>query len=573
MLFATDTVNNAGQAARWYEFHQTDPYILIPFFGYMFGVFLIAIIAHRYQKGAEFEAEYYVGGRSFGTWVLAMSWVATLASGGSFLGYPSLVYSYGWSMAFWVSGSTVTALIGLGIVGKRINRLARQTGALTLVDLLRDRFESNAVGVVYAIVIVIVTTVYLIAQFVAGARILESMLGTSYLMGMSLFAVSVVAYTTYGGFRAVAWTDTLQGIVMIVGIVMLVPLAVSAVGGLENAMTRGERPLAARTDLAAEKKGMATDRHAYLYGPGPQKVKKVNDKPDAKSAPPQRTSDMPDATAPDGDSESPTSDPWLPIGMGLSLFMLRSIGSIVMPTTVPRMLAFRDTKALRRALLILAPYFLLMYGSSLITMNCAYSLDLGLAPDESDRAVPELAQRIAPPLLAGLLIAAPFAAVMSTVDSALLVISASVVRDLVQKTWCPQITERSTKVLSYCVTGGAGVLVFGLALAIKPAFLQPLVIHYVGAAASAMCWPSLATLFWKRATATSVTVGLAGGAGIYILCVFIQPFANVFPMHPFVYGFFGSGLLVYTTARLSPMRPSKQLDLYFGRDTNSANNG
>ena len=93
---------------RWYEFRQTDPYILVPFFGYMAGVLLIAVIAHRYLKRSEFESEYYVGGRNFGAWVLAMSWVATLASGGSFLGYPSLVYSYGWSMAFWVSGSTVT---------------------------------------------------------------------------------------------------------------------------------------------------------------------------------------------------------------------------------------------------------------------------------------------------------------------------------------------------------------------------------------------------------------------------------------------------------------------------------
>ena len=90
---------------KWYELTQRDPAILIPFVGYMLGVFAIAIIAHRYQRGADFEVEYYVAGRSFGPWVLALSWVATLASGGSFLGYPSLVYSYGWTIAFWVSGS------------------------------------------------------------------------------------------------------------------------------------------------------------------------------------------------------------------------------------------------------------------------------------------------------------------------------------------------------------------------------------------------------------------------------------------------------------------------------------
>ena len=293
-------------------------------------------------------------------------------------------------------------------------------------------------------------------------------------------------------------------------------------------------------------KGMPTERHAYLYGPGPQKIKKSQ-------------------KASDADSPEPTPEPWLPIGMGLSLFILRSLGAVMMPTTVPRMLAFRDTTALRRALILLAPYFLLMYGSSLITMNCAHSLDLGLAPDESDQAVPELAKLIAPPILAGLLIAAPFAAVMSTVDSALLVISASVVRDLIQKTWRPGISGRSTKLLSYAVTGATGLIVFVLALLIEPAFLQPLVIHYVGAGASALFWPSFVTLFWKRATAAGVTAALSGGAGVYILAVITKPFDDVFPMHPFVYGFTISALLVYFVSLLGAKQRDEQLDPYFGR--------
>ena len=123
------------------EFKQADLYSLIPFVAYLIGVFAIAVVSARYLKGRNFESEYYVGSRSFGPWVLAMSWVATMASGGSFLGYPSLVYTYGWSMTLWVSGSCVTAIVGLGIVGKRINRLARQTGALT-----RSFFRSSANG-------------------------------------------------------------------------------------------------------------------------------------------------------------------------------------------------------------------------------------------------------------------------------------------------------------------------------------------------------------------------------------------------------------------------------------------
>ena len=529
----------------WYHVGQRDYAILVPFALFMFGVAVITVLSHRYQKTGDFRTEYYVAGRSFGAWVLAMSWVATLASGGSFLGYPSLVFSYGWSMAFWVSGSIVTAVIGLGIVGKRINRLARRTGALTLVDLLRDRFGSHAVGVTYSGVILVTTSVYLVAQFVAGARILESLLETSYAMGLLLFAVSVVAYTTVGGFRAVAWTDTLQGIVMIVGVVLLVPLTLSAAGGLERATLTGEHSQAARVDPEAAEHGVETERHAYLYPPGPRKQ-----------------------TEP-GDDEM--GGVFLPIGMGLSLFLIRSLGALMMPTTVPRMLAFRDTAALRRALMVLAPFFLLMYGSSLITMNCAPSLGLDLEPGESDQAMPALAQRLveldaAPALLAGLLIAAPFAAVMSTVDSALLVISACVVRDLVEKSFGIRLSDTAMRRLSYSVTALAGAGVFVGALMIEPRFLQPLVIHYVGGSASALFWPGLATLFWRRATATGVTAGLAGGGVIYIAAIFFKPLIDpVVLLHPFVYGFVGSAILVTAVSLCTAGQDDEQLVPYFGR--------
>lgn len=524
------------------RFHDVDSYVLVPFIGYLLGVFLIAILAHRRQSAAEFEAEYYVGGRGLGAWVLALSWVATMFSGGAFLGYPSLIYSYGWVVAFWVSGSIVTALVGLAIVGKRINRLARQTGALTLVDLLRDRFQSDAVGILCTLTIIPTTLVYLIAQFAAGTRILQSMLGTTYLTGIIIFTLSVVAYTTYGGFRAVAWTDTFQGIVMIVGILVLLPLAVSAAGGLEAAT----RQLMIREDPVAEARGLDSGRHTYLYGPGPEKVIGGEF-----------------GTVPKG---TPQPDPWLPISMGISLFLLRPLASVLLPTTVPRMLAFRDTAALRRAMILIAPYFLLMYGSSLVTMNCGYSLDLGLSPLEADRAVPELAKRVAPPVLAGLLIAAPFAAVMSTVDSALLVISASVVRDLVQKTWYPRMSERTTRALIYAVTGGAGVIIFMMALMIEPAFLQPLIIHYAGSVTSALFWPGIATLFWKRATAAGVISGLMAGILVYVICVLLEPLSASFPMHPFVYGFSGSALAVSFGSRLTSPQDAEQLRRYFGVD-------
>ena len=529
--------------------------VLVPFFGYLVAVFFIAWLCHRHQKhDHSFEDEYYVGSRSFGAWVLAMSWVATMASGGSFLGYPSRVFSYGWSMALWVSGSCVAAIIGLGVIGKRINRLARQTGALTLVDILRDRFQSRTIGIVYPVLIVFMTSVYLLAQFVAGATILENMLGMSYVKGLVFFSVCVVAYTTYGGFRAVAWTDTLQGIVMIVGIVLLVPFAISKAGG----MTQATDALSQRIDPVAEARHIPRHeqpKHAYLYGPGPLKVPNNI----------QELQHHAGTTMSISGDEGPTEDlSWLPWSLGISFFMLRSLAAMMMPTTVPRMLAFKDTRALRRALCLLAPYLFLMYVSSLIAMNCATRIDLGLQPHEADQAIPELAKHVAPWWLAGLIIAAPFAAVMSTVDSGLLVVSASIVRDLVQKNRRTQLSPRTTRRLSYGVTGGIGIVAFGMALT-KPPFLQPLIIYYAGGAAASLFWPSIVTLFWRRATSAGVLAGLLGGAGCFVLFNEYRPLDSILPLHPFVYGFVMSGVCTYLFCMLTPAQPQSQVELYFGR--------
>jgi len=398
---------------------------------------------------------------------------------------------------------------------------------------------------------VFITSVYLWAQFVAGARILENMLGMSYLTGLVLFSISVVAYTTYGGFRAVAWTDTMQGIVMIAGIGLLVPFAVHAAGGLENATLA----LRMRPDPVAEVKGIEPDPQAYLYGPGPQKI------PDNIKELLEHSESDPDS-APTG---TPLSDPWFPVSMGISFFMLRSIAAVMMPTTVPRLLAFRDTKALRRAMFLLAPYVFVMYGSSLITMNCAYVLDLGLEPYQSDQAIPTLAKRVAPSWIAGLIIAAPFAAVMSTVDSGLLVISSSIVRDLIQQQWYPQLPVKWTKRLSYTATGGVGLLVFLLALT-EPPFLQPLVIYYAAGSGCALFWPGLATLFWKRATAVGVVAGSVGGVLVFAICNALPSIKSLLPLHPFCYGFVASAILTALGSLTSRAQTSEQLERYFGRE-------
>src|SRR5207249_2846398 len=118
------------------------PYTLVAFGAYMAGVFLLGFLAHFLLKRGAFLKEYFLGDRNLGPWVLSLTYVATSVSGGSFVGFPSLIYTYGWVMALWIGGYMVSGITTKGILAKRLNQVSRLTGAITVPDVLRDRFRS-----------------------------------------------------------------------------------------------------------------------------------------------------------------------------------------------------------------------------------------------------------------------------------------------------------------------------------------------------------------------------------------------------------------------------------------------
>ena len=221
---------------------ETSVVTMVVFLAYILGVFGVAACSHRLLKSKSFLSEYFLGSRGLGTWALAFTFAATSASGGSFGGYPSLIYSYGWVLALWIASYMIFPLTTMGVIGKRINQVAHKTGAITVPDVLRDRFESQTIGILAGLIIMAFTTCVLVAQFKLGALIIEDTFNLtfkhSYEVSLLIFAVTVVFYTAYGGFRAVVWTDVMQGIVMGLGVVILLPIVLIKLGGLQQAAER-----------------------------------------------------------------------------------------------------------------------------------------------------------------------------------------------------------------------------------------------------------------------------------------------------------------------------------------------
>ena len=127
--------------------------VLATFAGYLVGVAALGLFAHRYLGRGSFVKEYFLGNRGLGPWVLAMTVAATAISGGTFMGFPSLIYTNGWVMALWIASYMVAPLTTMALMSKRLNQVARIAGSVTVPDVLRDRFGSPALGIVSSLLI------------------------------------------------------------------------------------------------------------------------------------------------------------------------------------------------------------------------------------------------------------------------------------------------------------------------------------------------------------------------------------------------------------------------------------
>lgn len=429
----------------------------------------IGVVANRYAEKGGFLKGYFLGNRGLGSWSMALT--ATVMSGGTFMGFPSLVYSYGWVVALWIASYMMVPLCTFAVLGKRMGQLSRQTGAITVPELLRERFQSPALGMIASGLMIFILAFSLIAQFKSGAIILQKVLPAipgitdaawsigdktpAFLYGLTIFTLVVVGYTVAGGFLAAVWTDVFQSVLMAIGVLILFPLALMRAGGLE----------------AATEAGIAQAGPGFAWAPGAGRE-------------------------------------FLPLGLAFSFFCMWSIAGMGQPATLVRLMAFRDTRTLRQAMFMLAVYNTLIYLPLVFIFICARRILPGL--ERSDEVMPTLALTVAHPAVAGLVLAAPFGAVMATVSAFLVQISSALVQDLYHRWIAPDAPERTLRRLSYAaIVATAGAAALGAVQ--SPEFLQAIIVFTGGANACAFLFPALMAAFWPRATARGAVASMVGG--------------------------------------------------------------
>jgi len=575
---------------------------LITFLVYTLAVFAIAWLSNRLRQSKSFVSEYFLGSRSLGVWAFALTFAATSASGGSFTGFPSKIYSHGWVLAVWIASYMIVPICTMGLLAKRINQVARKTGAITVPDVLRDRFNSAPLGLMATLLIVFFMAFNLVAQFKAGSLILRTLLadvplvdeaanligqlthgtllaspeGQVYQLCLFAFAAAVIIYTTYGGFHAVVWTDVMQGLVMVVGVLILLPLALIQVGGLENANEQLREMTPPRLGTArvvldepptddvvihsatlflvdresnsqdALPRILRTSKTAVIRaGTGasaevpvlefttPAVIERMHlaleEQQENRVLPPidldiiemkdyASGARQPGVYLVGPGPEAEMTSGFLPLSVAISFFVMWAISGAGQPSNMVRLMAFNNTKTLRRAIITVSIYYTLIY-LPLVAIFCCARIFLPGMEQEADRIMPAAAVTLTEDVgwawLGGLLLAAPFAAVMSTVDSFLLMISSALVRDVYQRNINPEVSERSIKRMSYTVTCVVGVAAM-LGAMHPPQFLQDIIVYTGSGLAACFLVPVALALYWPRYNAAGAIAGMVGGFFIHL---------------------------------------------------------
>ena len=449
--------------------------IILPLVIYLIFVFALSIYAYAKRKKVNQFTDYFIGNRTMGGFLLAMTLAATYISASSFIGGPGAAYKYGLGWVLLSMIQVPTVLLSLGILGKKFAILARKYNAITLSDMLYSHYKSKLIVCFASIALIAAFIGAMTVQFVGGARLLQSSVGIPYDIGLLIFGIGTVIYTAFGGFRASILNDAFQGLVMIIGAILLLVAIIYAGGGITNIMDR-----------------LNQIDPALLTPQGP--------------------------------------DNFMDFPFMASFWVLVCFGVVGLPHTAVRCMAYKDSKAVHQGIIIGTTVVTII----MLTMHLSGALGRAIISDLTipDQIVPTLIIKVLPPLAAGIFLAAPLSAIMSTINAQLLQVSSVIIKDLFL-TMRPN-TKFSDKMLtriSIIIT-----FIFG-GLLIVAAWNPPEMIIWLnllafGGLEAVFLWPLVLGLYWKKANSTGALCSMISGAISYTLLAVYN--IKIYAFHPIV---------------------------------------
>ncbi|PGH87731.1 sodium/proline symporter PutP [Bacillus thuringiensis] len=458
---------------------------------YMAGMLYIGYWS--YKKTSDLS-DYMLGGRGLGPAVTALSAGASDMSGWMLMGLPGAMYATGLSSVWIAIGLLIGAYANYLIIAPRLRTYTEVANdSITIPDFLENRFKDRTkiLRFVSAIVILVFFTFYASAGLVSGGRLFENSFNLDYKIGLFVTVGVVVAYTLFGGFLAVSWTDFVQGCIMFIALVLVPIVAFTDVGGVTETFNTIKQVDASHLDMF---KGTTI--------------------------------------------------------LGIISFLAWGLGYFGQPHIIVRFMAITSIKDLKTSRRIGVGWMTISIIGAMLTVliGIAYYAKNNATLQDPEMVFVTFSNILFHPYITGFLLSAILASIMSSISSQLLVISSAVTEDF-YKTFFRR--NASDKELVFI--GRLSVLVVAMiavVLAYHPSDTILTLVGYAWAGFGSAFGPAiLLSLYWKRTNKWGVLAGMIVGAVVVIAWVQIPSLKAI--MYEMVPGFFCSLLTVIVVSLLT----------------------
>ena len=502
--------------------------IIIAMVIYMAAVIVIGIVfARKANKNSE---NYFLGGRSLGPWVTAMSAEASDMSGWLLMGLPGVAYWCGLADAAWTAiGLAVGTYFNWLIVSKRLRRYSiRANNSITLPEFFSNRFRENkkVIMTLAALFILVFFTVYASSCLVTCGKLFSTLFGTSYQSMLILGAVFVLLYTILGGFLAESASDFMQAIVMIIALSVVVILGTAKAGGL-SAVIENSQSIPGFLEFFGIAQPTVDEAGVQLVEAG---------KPLFGEA---------------GEYSL------------LSVFSMLAwgLGYFGMPQVLLRFMAIRKEGELKRSRRIAMIWVVISLAVAVFIGIAGRALypDALLTKSSAENIFITLSTSLLPPLLAGFIMAGILAATISSSDSYLLIAASAFAKNIYQGVFKKKATDKQVMTVSRLTLLVIALIAIVIALDENSIIFS--IVSFAWAGFGATFGPLiLFSLFWKRTNRAGAIAGMIGGAGmVFLWKLVISKLGGAFGIYELLPAFIFSCICIVVVS-LVTAPPSKEIE-------------
>lgn len=558
--------------------------IVVTFMVYSLGMLAIGFYFYKQNETSE---DYFLGDRSMGPVVSALSAGASDMSGWLLMGLPGALYAGGLVEANIAIGLSVGAAINWLFVAKRLRVYTSViANSITIPDYFETRFsdDSHILRVICAIVILVFFTFYISSGLVGGAKLFEATFGLEYYKALTIGTIIIVIYTFFGGYKAVCWTDLVQGILMMVALIIVASVMLYQIGGFKETIQYIKNSDDARSKISLyqkdipkmidtmQKNDVSTiktqidDMNAILLDIKDLQIKSggISVSVDEFVQNLQNTINSNDKDGAKNLLEvlkhQDIAKSRLNLFDGVSLIGIISalawgLGYFGQPHILVRFMSIRSIKDIPVATTVGISWMVISLIATCIMglLGIAYMNKFNMSLQDSEKIFIVMSQLLFNPWIAGVLLSAILAAIMSTASSQLLVSSSTIAEDFYRRVFKKDASEKQVMVISRAGVLLVSVIAFVISFDKNSSILN--IVSYAWAGFGASFGSVIVfSLFWRRMTRLGAIVGMITGAVVVVLWKNYLAIALNLPLYEIVPGFFAASLAIVLVSLMQPVR-------------------